>query len=220
MIVLFHFLSGLISVHSKLDRETKDLYTLKVEARDGGNPSKDSVVDVKITITDVNDNKPLFDKPSGYSAFIDEDSSPGASVEKVFAKDNDIGKNKEITYHIKTGNEEGKFNLNGKTGEITLNQTIDHETKASYALIVTASDHGNPSLSSSVDVTVIVNDVNDNPPSFPKSLYNCTVAENLASGVAVCYVTASDPDSGANGQLFYSIITGDTGKAFGINTVS
>lgn len=190
-----------------------------MEARDGGYPSKDSLADVKITISDVNDNKPLFDKPT-YSASIDEDAPTGSSVVTVFATDADTGNNSEITYDIKTGNEEGMFKLDDKTGEITLNQTLDHETKSSYALVVTASDHGSTPLTSSVDVMVIANDVNDNPPSFPKSLYNCTVAENLASGVAVCYVTASDPDSGANGQLFYSITSGDTGNAFVINTVS
>ncbi|KAJ7336049.1 hypothetical protein OS493_013424 [Desmophyllum pertusum] len=211
--------TGVISVYSSLDRETDGHYTLTVEARDGGNPSKDALVDVNITISDVNDNKPLFDKPR-YSAPINEDASTGASVVTVFAKDDDMGKNKEITYDIKTGNEQGMFILDENSGLITLNQTLDHETKSSYALVVTASDHGTPPLSSSVDVMVIVNDVNDNPPKFPKSLYNCTVAENLAKGVAVCYVTADDPDSGVNGQLFYTITSGDTGNAFEINAAT
>ena len=190
-----------------------------MEARDGGNPSKDSLVDVKITISDINDNKPLFNK-SPYLARVDEDAIIGTSVVTVFAKDDDIGLNKEITYGIKTGNEQGTFKLNITSGLITLNQNIDHETKASYQLVVTATDHGTPPLTSSVDVTVMVNDVNDNPPSFPKSLYNCTVAENLAQGVAVCYVTATDPDAGLNGQLYYTIIAGDVKNAFQINSVS
>ena len=211
--------SGVISVYKKLDRESTDLYTLTVKARDSGNVPRESLVDVKITISDVNDNKPRFTQPS-YSASIDEDESTGASVVKVSATDNDVGNNSVITYDIKTGNEQGVFKLDEKTGEITLNKALDHETQSSYKLVVTASDHGSRPLTSSVDVIVTVNDVNDNPPSFPKSLYNCTVAENLASGVAVCYVTATDPDSGANGQLFYSITSGDTGNAFVIDTVS
>lgn len=209
---------GTISVLSKLDRERKSSYILNVEARDGGNPSKDSQVDVNIAISDINDNKPLFDKLS-YFARVDENAPTGTSVEQVFAQDADEGKNKEITYDIKTGNGQGTFSLNEKTGLITLNKTLDHETKASYQLVVTATDHGTLPLASSVDVMVIVNDVNDNPPSFPKSLYNCTVAENLAKGVAVCYVTADDPDAGLNGQLFYSILGDDT-NAFQINSVS
>ena len=190
-----------------------------MEARDGGNPPKDSLVDVKITISDINDNKPNFDKPS-YSAHVSEDASTGVSVVKVFANDDDIGQNKEVTYTITTGNEEGTFKINKTTGLITLNHTLDRETKAAYRLVVTATDHGILPLSSSVDVKVTVDDVNDNAPSFPKSLYNCTVAENLAKGVAVCYVTANDPDDGANGQLFYSITSGDASNAFKINSVS
>lgn len=190
-----------------------------MEARDGGSPSKASLVDVKITISDINDNKPLFDKPS-YLAHVSEDASLGTSVVTVSAVDNDIGQNKEITYAIKTGNEQGTFNLDKNSGLMILNQSLDHETKTSYQLVVTATDHGKPPLASSVGVTVMVTDVNDNPPSFAKSLYNCTVAENLAKGVAVCYVTASDPDSGLNGQLFYTIVSGDATNAFEINTVS
>lgn len=101
-----------------------------------------------------------------------------------------------------------------------LKKYLDRETKDSYKLVVTASDHGTPPLTSSVDVTVVVNDVNDNPPTFPKSQYNCTVAENLVRGVAVCYVTATDPDTGVNGQLYYSIVTGNVNNAFQINSVS
>lgn len=204
---------------SKLDREHKDSYILNVEARDGGKPPKDSLVDVKITISDINDNKPLFDK-SSYLARVSEDATTGTSVVTVFAKDDDMGNNKKITYDIKTGNEQDTFNLDKNSGLITLNQTLDHETKSSYQLVVTATDHGKPPLMSSVDVTVMVNDVNDNPPSFPKSLYNCSVAENLAKGVAVCDVTATDPDAGINGQLYYTIVSGDNSKAFVINSVS
>lgn len=190
-----------------------------MEARDGGKPPKDSLVDVTITISDINDNKPLFDK-SPYLARVDEDATVGTSVVSVFAQDDDKGPNKEITYNIKSGNEQGTFNLNRTSGLITLNQLLDHETKASYLLVVAATDHGTPPLTSSVDVTVMVNDVNDNPPSFSKPLYNCTVAENLAAGVAVCYVTASDPDAGLNGQLYYTIIAGNVNNAFQIDSVS
>ena len=103
-------------------------------------------MDVKITISDINDNKPLFDKPS-YLAHVSEDASLGTSVVTVSAVDDDIGQNKEITYAIKTGNEQGKFNLDKNSGLMTLNMSLDHETKKSYQLVVTATDHGKPPLS-------------------------------------------------------------------------
>lgn len=210
---------GALYVSSKLDRERKDRYILNVEARDGGKTPKTALVDVKITISDINDNKPLFDK-SPYLVHVAEDAALGSSVVTLFAKDDDIGENSEVAYAIQSGNEQGAFNLNDTSGLMKLKKYLDRETKASYKLVVTASDHGTPPLTSSVDVTVVVNDVNDNPPTFPKSQYNCTVAENLVRGVAVCYVTATDPDTGVNGQLYYSIVTGNVNNAFQINSVS
>ena len=190
-----------------------------MEARDGGSPSKASLIDVKITILDINDNRPVFDKPF-YIAHVSEDASIGTPVVSVSAVDDDIGQNKEITYAIKTGNEQRTFNLDKNSGLISLNQSLDYETKTSHQIVVTATDHGKPPSTSSVGVAVMVTDFNDNPPSFAKSLYNCTVTENLATGVAVCYVTASDPDSGLNGLLFHTIISGDATNAFKINCVS
>lgn len=190
-----------------------------MEARDRGSPSKASLIDVKITISDINDNRPVFDKPF-YLVHVSEDARIGTSVASVSAIDDDIGQNKQITYAIQTGNEQGTFNLDNKSGLITLNQSLDYETKTSHQLVVTATDHGKPPSTSSVGVMVMVIDVTDNPPSFAKSLYNCSVAENLATGVAVCSVTASDLDSGLNGLLFYTIVSGDATNAFKINSVS
>lgn len=169
-------------------------------------------------IIDVNDNKFFFDKLS-YNLFIDEDVFLGMFVEKVFVIDNDMGKNKEIIYNIKIGNEEGKFNMNEKIGEIIFNQIFDYEMKVLYFFVVIVIDYGSFFLMLLVDVMVIVIDVNDNVLLFLKLLYNCIVVENLVSGVVVCYVIVSDVDFGVNGQLFYFIVIGDIGKVFGINMV-
>lgn len=169
-------------------------------------------------IIDVNDNKFFFEKLS-YNLFIDEDVFLGMFVEKVFVIDNDMGKNKEIIYNIKIGNEEGKFNMNEKIGEIIFNQIFDYEMKVLYFFVVIVIDYGSFFLMLLVDVMVIVIDVNDNVLLFLKLLYNCIVVENLVSGVVVCYVIVSDVDFGVNGQLFYFIVIGDIGKVFGINMV-
>ena len=209
---------GHLVVLSKLDREKKDSYVLTVEARDNGQPTLSSTSRVKITILDINDNKPLFDKNS-YSAHVSEDATVGETVIQVFAKDNDLGKNAMVSYGIERGNEQDVFLFNQTTGLITLKRVIDREKKAFYSLVVYARDHGVPPLTSSVSVTVRVDDVNDNAPQFLQSQYNCSIAENLAKGIPVCFITASDPDSGANGRLYYSVTAGNTNNAFVINTV-
>lgn len=165
-----------------------------------------------INITDVNDNTPVFNGP--YSLHVSEDKSVGYLVGQVTAADRDSGENGRITY---TGSTD-IFNIDPTSGKIKLSKQVDHETKSSYSLAVTASDHGSPPRSSSIVVKVIVDDVNDNSPKFLQDMYNCSVAENMVKGATVCYVTAVDPDSSANGQLRYTIAGGN--GTFLINLVS
>lgn len=203
---------GTIKLSSSLDRETTPTYDLTIEARDGGIPPLSSKCVVHVTVIDVNDNAPTFNGP--YTFHVTENKPTGTLVGQVTATDRDSGANGNVTYSGTTG----VFKVEKTTGKITLLKVLDHEKQALYSLTVTAMDHGSSSKQSTTVVKVIVDDVNDNPPKFPKDMYNCSVAENMARGAAVCYVTAVDPDSGANGRLFYSV-TGGNNK-FTINSVS
>lgn len=71
-------------------------------------------------------------------------------------------------------------------------------------MTVTASDG---SLSSSTDVIVRVEDVNDLTPSFNSKIYSFDVAEHFEPVVRIGQVKASDEDSKENGQLTYSFLT-------------
>ena len=86
---------------SKVDRETKpDGYSLTVTARDHGYPvSRSSTALVNITVSDVNDNAPRFDKFT-YAAEVREDSDINTVVAVVHAVDNDEGLAGEIIYSI------------------------------------------------------------------------------------------------------------------------
>lgn len=88
----------------KFDREYKVSYILNVEVCDGGKLFKFVFVDVKIMIFDINDNKLLFDKLF-YFVCVNEDVIIGILVIIVFVKDDDVGRNSEIIYVIKSGNE-------------------------------------------------------------------------------------------------------------------
>lgn len=211
--------AGELRIKYQLDRETTSSYTLTLKARDGGSPPESSTAQIGLTITDVNDNKPIFDKLN-YVFKLPENTNLNASVGTVSATDSDEGQNAVVSYEIENGKDAKTFFIDTNSGSIILVKEVDHERQSSYAIAVTAKDHGTPPLTSTVDVKIVIQDVNDNPPSFPHSQYNCTVAENLASDIAVCYVTAVDPDSGPNGQLVYSITAGNTKNAFRIDSVS
>lgn len=74
---------GLLRVSDNLDRETMSNYTLKITARDRGDPPRSTTTVFHVTILDENDNSPVFN-PRQYSATVAENASIGASVLQVY----------------------------------------------------------------------------------------------------------------------------------------
>ena len=84
--------------------------------------------------------------------------------------------------------------------------------------MVTASDHGTPSLPSVIPVRVLVIDVNDHPPVFTESVYTGVVSEDEKKGVTILTVTATDEDDlYENKKIDFSILGGDTEDLFHVN---
>ena len=143
----------------------------------------------------------------------------GQLIANVAATDKDQGLNALISYQITSG-DTGKFTIDSNTGTLTTSAKLDREEASSYRLIVTAKDHGTPSLSSTVVVTVTVLDENDNTPQFSSPFYKASVLENTAIMTNVLHVTATDPDDGENGIVTFSIVSGNANDAFVINNAT
>ena len=77
---------GIVSVKSPIDREEYDAIEIDVIAIDGGGARV--ATKVKVQITDVNDNRPAFDKLF-YNFEIRRDATAGTSIGKVTASDKD-----------------------------------------------------------------------------------------------------------------------------------
>ena len=60
-------------------------------------------------------------------------------------------------------------------------------------------------VSAVLQVTVVLRDVNDNRPVFSQSTYRASVNENTPVGTTVAIVSATDGDSGTNGEVTYSL---------------
>lgn len=146
-------------------------------------------------------------KPLLYFTIQVEESSPaGNIIGSVSATDADIGDNADVSYiidSILTG--DGHFYLTSN-GSIIMLLPPDRETVPEYSFTVRAFDNGPNPLSSYANVTIIVGDINDNEPVFSQTKYTSSIAEGVVLDTEVVQVSASDADSGLNGQVLYSII--------------
>ena len=208
--------SGVITVAAALDFETTASYTLTILASDGGSPTRSTTETVTITVSNANDNSPVF-TGTPYTATLAEDVTTGTSVATVAATDAD-GDN--ISFSITAGDAGGDFAIDAATGAITTAQTLDFETSSSYTLTVTATDDGSPANSTTETVTVTITDVNDNAPVFTGTPYTSTIAEDVAVGTSVLTVSSTDADAGANATVTYSITAGNAAGDFTIDAAT
>ncbi|XP_068122905.1 protocadherin Fat 3 isoform X5 [Hyperolius riggenbachi] len=209
--------SGIIVLEQPLDRELQSTYNITVKASDTSPLlSLSSFAVVTITVLDVNDNPPIFERRD-YLVTIPEDTATGTRVTSVFAASKDIGSNAEITYIFRTGNEHGKFKINPKTGEILVVNTLDYESSKHFFLVVEARDGGSPPLCAVTTVNINLTDVNDNPPAFSQEVYSAVISEDASIGDSVIRVFAEDMDSPSNGHISFSIINGDQDNQFAVD---
>ncbi|XP_039181788.1 protocadherin Fat 3 isoform X9 [Crotalus tigris] len=209
--------SGIIILEHPLDRELQSSYNVTIKASDQGIvQTLSSFATVTITVLDINDNPPVFERRD-YLAAVPEDTSPNAEIIFVFATSKDIGTNAEITYLIRSGNEKGKFQIDSKTGSISVIEALDFEMCKDFFLVIEAKDGGSPALSAVTTVNINVTDVNDNPPRFSQDVYSAVISEDASVGDSLIMLIAEDVDSPPNGQVSFSIISGDQNNEFSID---
>ncbi|KAL0273341.1 UNVERIFIED_CONTAM: hypothetical protein PYX00_006035 [Menopon gallinae] len=194
--------TGELKIIGYLDRERVDEYLLNVTVYDLGKPQKSSSRILPITILDVNDNPPRFEK-SVASFRVSENASNGTAIFRVNATDRDLGDNGKVTYSLVTDTND--FEVDPSQGVVFVSGALDRERQDLYELKIRASDAGKPPLHSEALVRVQIDDVNDNPPSFALAMHFVRVREDVPVGSVVAVVGASDPDLGEGGEVRYSL---------------
>nr|XP_048717690.1 protocadherin gamma-B1-like isoform X38 [Caretta caretta] len=202
---------------STLDRERTPEYNITITATDKGSPPLSTQKAILLQISDINDNAPVFEKPS-YTAYVPENNPSGASIFSVKASDRDLDRNARVTYSILSSNLEklplsSYISINSQTGAIYAQRSFDYEQFREFELQVKAQDGGSPPLSSNVTVRVFIVDQNDNA---PRILYPSLGADGSAlfemvprsaeAGYLVTKVVAVDADSGHNAWLSYHVL--------------
>ncbi|XP_056372753.1 protocadherin gamma-B1-like isoform X20 [Hyla sarda] len=202
-----------IVTKSSLDREMISSYNITIQASDKGSPEMTTKKVIRLHISDVNDNAPIFDK-SGYTAFILENNLPGASIFSIQARDMDSEDNAKITYSVVTRSNgedhlSNYISINPVTGVIYAQRSFDYETHREFNIQIIAKDNGSPSLNSSTTLRICIVDQNDNSPVilYPSQEVDSTTFEMVPwtsdQGSIVSKVVAVDADSGHNAWLSY-----------------
>ncbi|XP_060103362.1 protocadherin Fat 4 [Heteronotia binoei] len=210
-----HHANGEIKTVRPLDREHIAQYTLMIKAKDKGTSVQSSTVQVLINVLDENDNAPKFSQI--FSALVPENAPLGYTVTRVTTSDEDIGMNAISRYSIRDTSV--PFVINPSTGDITISRLLNREDTDRYRIRVSAHDS---SWTVSTDVTIFVTDINDNSPRFTKPSYYLDCPEFNDVGSKITQISATDPDEGSNGQVFYFIksqseffrINASTGEVF------
>ena len=201
--------TGQLYVTYSIDRESKDEYILSILCRDKGNPPLTAGTRVKVVITDVNDETPIFSNSIFFFSIL-ESSPDGTVCGQVSARDNDLGKNSEIYYEIDLIN---LFSIDN-TGQVILHGSLDREIESKHQVTVKAMDKGDRPLTGNALIVITVLDVNDNRPVFSTSTYVLNLWETTAISTQIIKVTATDKDIGINAKITYSIYDGDFESLF------
>lgn len=189
----------------ELDREKCAMYSLLIQASDCSIPIDTrltSTVRVSVYIEDINDNAPVF--ISANTVSCPEDLPLQAVVTVIQANDADSGANKDVLYSLENLGR-GLFSISRTTGVIYLQKQLDRELEEVIMLTVTARDRGFPQLSSSMNLTVFVEDINDHDPVFSQTSYSVLIYEDTPCGTSLLTIQAKDNDTGRNGEVRYEI---------------
>ena len=200
-----------------MDTSSVQFYTVDVYATDGGTPRLRGKSTIKVFVSDVNDNPPVFARAL-FSASVPENAEGDTKVIKMTATDADIGANGAVTYVIAEGNAGGQFKIAEASGEVTVAGALDRETRDRYMLTVVATDTGaGLQLSSSAQVSIAVMDYNDNVPQFTSTLQRLSVKETKPIGELLTVFTGSDLDQGNNAKMYFSIYSGNEDEVFNLD---
>ncbi|XP_041050263.1 cadherin-23-like [Carcharodon carcharias] len=201
--------------HGEIDRENLPEYNITIICTDTGSPPLSTTKIIRVQVSDINDNQPRFTQPS-YTMYVTENNVIGSSIGSVSAFDPDSNENAELSYSIVDSLINGLpasslVSINAADGVIFAQRSFDFEQVRTLEVHVKVKDAGSPPLSSNVLVNVIIVDQNDNVPviasPLPRegSIVEETIPRSADSGYLVAKLTATDADSGLNGQLSYQL---------------
>ena len=185
--------------------EVGDAFMATFTVQDHGTQSQTSSVTVSFSVIDASDTTPDFGAHQSLTVSVLESAAVGQVVH-TFTATSRITSDPPRSYFLaRTSFTDGLFELVPDTGELVLREELDYETTTNYTFTVFAVQReNNVWLADYINVTLMVDDINDNPPIFSPISID-PILESRSKGDVLFRVEAHDRDSGDAGEFRYSI---------------
>nr|XP_009680681.1 PREDICTED: protocadherin-16 [Struthio camelus australis] len=191
--------TGTITTAAILDREIWSQTRLVITAMDRGMPPLVGSATLTVVVMDINDNSPTIPLP--WEVRVPENTLLGTQIAQLTGNDVDSGPTLSYTL-VLDGDAMGTFSVLRYGGHIALTGPLDYEQRSHYTLTLRASDTRHET---EANLTIVVEDVNDNAPTFSQGFYQVTLPEHTPAGSTILTISATDPDSGSNGDVTYHL---------------
>ncbi|XP_069125467.1 cadherin-related family member 1-like [Argopecten irradians] len=222
--------NGSLTLNEALDYETLNFYQYTITAVDKGTPAMTGSAEITIKVTDVQDTPPYFQGLPYLMTIKENHQWVGRNL---LAQDGDRGNPRQIQYSLNDSECSRLFTLDTTTGQLLLKDVLDRDagTILKYQgvcrLQIQASEvthPGEPTVNStaSTTVTVTVEDIDDNVPTFTLSHYNAYVDEEV-SNIPLTIdgsigIDVYDLDQGENSEFSLAVNYANGTKCTGIES--
>ena len=210
---------GDVLVRGSIDRETRDVYSLNVSITDQSQTeSRSSTNLVNITVTDINDNRPLFQSDPYIFGPLEGTENLGHYVGTVGCSDSDTGSHTLIMYQYDSSDDRTSlFSIDSISGDIILFNDLAQRDSNNITFFVSCFNTGLVPLSDRTRVLVSIEEVNRFHPEFSEPLYYVDVPESTRIiQDTILSVRANDSDIGISGHVQYYLVD-DLENRFFIN---
>lgn len=198
--------TGVIKALHDLYKGSTGVFYVEIEATDGGRVPKKASAELKVFL------KPSHLFPSfsamGETHFLlPENVEEGKLITKLKANSPKKGHAGNVRFAVAGGNIGEAVKVDKVTGEVQVTpRGFDYETASQYKIWIEAKDSDSPPLTSVLLLVINVTDANDNAPIMNNALYNASVVEEETPPQLVVKISATDADSGENGQILYRLL--------------
>uniref|UniRef100_A0A5F9CVR1 Protocadherin-15 n=1 Tax=Oryctolagus cuniculus TaxID=9986 RepID=A0A5F9CVR1_RABIT len=219
-----HPFTGELSLLRSLDYEAfpdqEATITFLVEAFDIYGTMPPGIATVTVVVKDMNDYPPVFSKRI-YKGMVAPDAVKGTPITTVYAEDADppglpASRVRYRVDDVQFPYPASIFDVEENSGRVITRVNLNEEPTTIFKLVVVAFDDGEPVMSSSATVKILVLHPGEIPRFTQEEYRPPPVSELATRGTMVGVISAA----AINQSIVYSIVSGNEEDKFGINNIT